>query len=244
MGTARNDFPDALSGATSRNELLECLKTRLSDFGIGGYGYGFTAMRTERGTMADMSEIHFYHTYPAGWKLPTSVLDPSTILVLSGRAEVPWNTTDFGAEDISPDLKRQYDVEHKLGMYYGVSLRVGVDNHGRLLSGIGLWLADRPNEAAFRADWERDRAEIRDVLTQFDTVARTTKANLLIGLSPRELDVLSFLAAGYRPAEASWKLKISEKTFEKHVANAKLKLNANTRDHAIAKALVLTLINP
>lgn len=52
-------------------------------------------------------------------------------------------------------------------------------------------------------------------------------------LTPRERDCLTYLAIGLRPQEICWRLKISEKTFEKYVRGAKDKLRARTRDHAI-----------
>lgn len=39
-------------------------------------------------------------------------------------------------------------------------------------------------------------------------------------------------------------LNIDDKTIEKHIGKAKKKLRANTRDHAVAKALMLGLIDP
>ncbi|AOZ71013.1 hypothetical protein LPB142_10475 [Rhodobacter xanthinilyticus] len=65
-----------------------------------------------------------------------------------------------------------------------------------------------------------------------------------MGLTPRELDCLSYLAAGLRPAEICFRLGISEKTFEKHIARAKDRLRARTRDQAVAKALILNIVTP
>lgn len=64
------------------------------------------------------------------------------------------------------------------------------------------------------------------------------------GLSPRERDVLSWLAAGLRPDHIADRLGVGAGTVDKYIVNAKEKLSARTRDHAVARALMLGLINP
>jgi DNA-binding CsgD family transcriptional regulator len=61
-------------------------------------------------------------------------------------------------------------------------------------------------------------------------------------LSPREYDCLSLIADGYRTADIIHKLGIAEGTVEKHIRNAREKLNAKTRDQAVAIAVRSRLI--
>lgn len=243
------DFLDGLRAAKSRNDLFDRLERRLQAFGIGGFGYGFVPMRTERGLKVDMSDLYFHHTYPESWNDVGGddgplENDPATLLLFGGVREVDWTAAGQMAPVFGPAAQRVYQAELELGMQFGVTLRAAEDSRGRILSGLCLWFADRPDRSTFRADWDHSGAEIRRTMYLFDTVARCDRAAAMLGLSGRERDALSYLAAGYRPAEASWKMRISEKTFEKHVARAKAKLNARTRDHAIAKALVMGLIEP
>ncbi|WP_424927793.1 helix-turn-helix transcriptional regulator [Amaricoccus tamworthensis] len=63
-------------------------------------------------------------------------------------------------------------------------------------------------------------------------------------LSPRERDVLCLLAEGQMNARISERLGISEITVRKHLTSAKKKLNAVTREHAVAIALTQGLIHP
>ncbi|WP_179379175.1 helix-turn-helix transcriptional regulator [Jannaschia marina] len=62
-------------------------------------------------------------------------------------------------------------------------------------------------------------------------------------LSVRERDILSFLAAGLRNEMIAWKLGIAEVTVRVHVASARRKLRAATREQAIAIALRAGLLN-
>lgn len=63
-------------------------------------------------------------------------------------------------------------------------------------------------------------------------------------LSPRESDCLLLLAAGLRTKDISERLKISDATTTFHLNNAKAKLGADTREQAVARAVVLGLITP
>ena len=56
-------------------------------------------------------------------------------------------------------------------------------------------------------------------------------------LTPRERDCLAFVADGLRTAELAHRLGVVEATVEFHLVNARRKLGARTRDHAVALAL-------
>jgi DNA-binding CsgD family transcriptional regulator len=59
-----------------------------------------------------------------------------------------------------------------------------------------------------------------------------------IGLSKREAEVLALVAAGKTNLEISERLSISIKTVKKHLEHIFSKLNANSRNDAVNKALV------
>jgi DNA-binding CsgD family transcriptional regulator len=61
-------------------------------------------------------------------------------------------------------------------------------------------------------------------------------------LSPREAEVLGWIAKGKSDAEIAVILGLSERTARFHAANAKVKLDATTRVQAVTKALDLGLI--
>ena len=56
-------------------------------------------------------------------------------------------------------------------------------------------------------------------------------------LTPRERDCLALVAEGLRVTELAHRLRVSEATVEFHLVNARRKLRARTRDHAVALAL-------
>ncbi|MBC7281875.1 LuxR family transcriptional regulator [Hoeflea sp.] len=56
-------------------------------------------------------------------------------------------------------------------------------------------------------------------------------------LSPREVEVLKWLASGLRNDEIAYKMNVAEVTVRKTIAAARQKLNARTREQAIAIAI-------
>jgi len=65
-----------------------------------------------------------------------------------------------------------------------------------------------------------------------------------INLTPRETECLTRLAQGFRSEAISYDLGVKRVTVDLHIANAKRKLQANTREHAVAIALHYSLIDP
>ncbi|MBD3625980.1 MAG: LuxR family transcriptional regulator [Rhodobacteraceae bacterium] len=63
-------------------------------------------------------------------------------------------------------------------------------------------------------------------------------------LSPRERDVLTFLAVGHSRAAAADKLGISEHTLRAYLDTARLKLGAQNTTHAVALAMTRGLLLP
>lgn len=63
-----------------------------------------------------------------------------------------------------------------------------------------------------------------------------------VGLTPRETECMKWAASGKTEWETSQILGISEHTAEKHLLNAKKKLGAVNRAHAVAEAIRRGLI--
>jgi DNA-binding CsgD family transcriptional regulator len=58
------------------------------------------------------------------------------------------------------------------------------------------------------------------------------------------MDVLTWVARGKTSAEIARKLRLSKRTVDFHVDNARIKLQAATRTEAVIKATAGGLINP
>ncbi|MGL1921014.1 MAG: LuxR family transcriptional regulator [Hyphomicrobiales bacterium] len=63
-------------------------------------------------------------------------------------------------------------------------------------------------------------------------------------LTKREKDCILWMTKGLRTKEIAFRLGIRPVTVELHINNAKKKLNAKTREQAVAKAITLQIITP
>lgn len=77
----------------------------------------------------------------------------------------------------------------------------------------------------------------------FYRVMNKTLKNKEITLSPREREVLLWVASGNDSWRIGQMLNISENTVNTHLKNAYKKLNVRSRQHAVAKAVCLKLIH-
>jgi DNA-binding CsgD family transcriptional regulator len=75
------------------------------------------------------------------------------------------------------------------------------------------------------------------VLTCAGQPARRDAPERLAGLTPREIEVLRLIAAGYTAKEAARKLDIAPKTADNHIQNLYSKIGVSTRAGAALYAL-------
>lgn len=238
-------------------DLAETLQTdpdplaRFADFartrGAKGFFYGFSAFRSDVGDLGYTGSLFHHHTYSAEWQAAIGAEalldnDHSIVAMDHGARMVEWLPDELGSflASLTPSQRHQFEIEHDLGMTCGASLLL--DGHPLGFSGMGLWMDTPPETAAFRRLWAAEGAVLTAASNLLDAAVRGDRTNLLVRLSPREIDCLCWLARGLRPAEICWRLKISEKTFEKHIASAKAKLKSRTRDQALAKAVLMRLL--
>lgn len=97
----------------------------------------------------------------------------------------------------------------------------------RLLADRGnlLWLAALNADAAMARHLKMDRA-------------------LSVRLSPREKECLEWLSRGFKNDRIAEHMGITGATVELHLANARRKLKASTREQALAQALLLGIVRP
>ena len=76
----------------------------------------------------------------------------------------------------------------------------------------------------------------RHVLNQFQHMRRTMEA-VVAPLTPRETQILNYIAEGNTNKEIAGILQISEQTIKNHVSAILRKLNANDRAHAVVLAI-------
>jgi DNA-binding NarL/FixJ family response regulator len=82
------------------------------------------------------------------------------------------------------------------------------------------------------------------VLQQFQELSWRTEAEGFIApLTPREKEILNYIAQGYLNKQIAAQLDISEQTIKNHVTSILRKLNANARTEAVVVAIKQGLIS-
>ncbi|MFH0942503.1 MAG: response regulator transcription factor [Chloroflexota bacterium] len=85
-----------------------------------------------------------------------------------------------------------------------------------------------------------DRPHVAEkVLKQFQDISLLGRAmeTLATPLTPRELEILSYVAQGYMNKQVAYKLSISEQTIKNHITSILRKLDANDRTQAVVMAM-------
>jgi DNA-binding NarL/FixJ family response regulator len=82
------------------------------------------------------------------------------------------------------------------------------------------------------------------VLKQFQELSLRSEAESFIApLTPREMEILKYIAQGYLNKQIAGELDISEQTIKNHVTSILRKLNANARTEAVVVAIKQGLIS-
>ena len=82
------------------------------------------------------------------------------------------------------------------------------------------------------------------VLMQFQELSLRSEAEqFLAPLTPREMEILKYIAQGYLNKQIAAELDISEQTIKNHVTSILRKLNANARTEAVVVAIKQGLIS-
>jgi two-component system response regulator DegU len=82
------------------------------------------------------------------------------------------------------------------------------------------------------------------VLQQFQELSLRSEAEqFLAPLTPREMEILKYIAQGYLNKQIAAELDISEQTIKNHVTSILRKLNANARTEAVVVAIKQGLIS-
>jgi len=121
-------------------------------------------------------------------------------------------------------------------------LLVRLSQTGVALAYVGRILAAFPDE--MKDEKALQVADGADSSIAATTVAQGTSASLVEPLTPRELDVLALLAQGLTNKEIAQRLVISHGTVRQHAYNLYQKLQVNTRQQAVMKAVDLGIRFP
>jgi DNA-binding NarL/FixJ family response regulator len=120
-------------------------------------------------------------------------------------------------------------VEHSVEVYGGLIAAV--------FAGLGIWLGLRLTRG-------RERVVVREVVVseRAGPFVRDEKQVEALGLTPRELEMLELVAAGWSNREIAEKGFVSENTVKTHLSRVFEKLGAKRRTQAVQRGKELGLL--
>ncbi len=152
---------------------------------------------------------------------------------------------EFITPDMDPAQVRFLEESRAVGARSGIVVPLRLRHGGRRFGGFSC-------QTRFpRREFERWFAKVGPALqiAMFYADARVVDLMLeaeaeAVRLSPRERECLLWLAKGLRNDRIAERMGVSRPTVEMHLAHARRKLGAATREQALAKAVALGLVTP
>lgn len=220
-----------------------------------------TSVEELHGTCAEACKSYGFDHFLYCARIPTSLVKPS-IVIISGYPK-EWRdyyndrqymhidpTVVHGATRITPlrwqdirsddrQVRRFIGEAGEHGLRSGLSLPV----HGAKGEAGMLNLAseqNQPPDDRFLPDLHLFTSYLHEAARRIIEIREISPTPLL---TRREVECLLWAAEGKTSWETSQILKISERTVTFHLQNAGSKLNVNNRQHAVARAVSLGLLN-
>ncbi len=231
----------SLQSANSPDEICSRLTDFTKTFGLTAMLAGTSPARRPANT--DAASHLFAWSYPTDWMHRYLEKQYAQIDPIIRRIEMNLSPFEWSDALTCVPAEQQADVANFMGEAAEFQLRSGVVIPLLTLDGaiaavtLGGERIDVPDDGlgmiSLVASFAMARAiEMRNV----------ESVKFEVGLTPREVECLKWVADGKSEWEIGIILRISEHTADKHLSNARRKLKAVTGAQAIARALRLGLL--
>ena len=171
-------------------------------------------------------------------------VDPMINAALESPEPILQHIAAFAELPMPPRLRALYEMPFNQAFPCKFCVPVhGADRAVRVFTALG---PHRPDELRDLPDETRLRLRVA-AYAGASRLAQLGRPDEPAGppiLSPRERECLSWLAGGCRNARIADRMGITVPTVEMHLASARRKLGAATREQALAQAIILREITP
>ncbi|HKY91024.1 MAG TPA: LuxR family transcriptional regulator [Nevskiaceae bacterium] len=180
--------------------------------------------------------------YPKGWR--TLYDEQGYMMIDPVLARGAATVAPFGWDEIErdkPATQRLFEDASRFGLAYGLTVPVHCAN-GEF--GIMSFARDRPlpHGASRIRLFQRAQWLVANIQERMRQLIMESEAAREPRLTARERDCLRHAAQGLSSAAIGRKLQIAESTVVYHLNAAERKLGVRTRNHAIARAVALGVI--
>jgi DNA-binding CsgD family transcriptional regulator len=237
------DFISESSHAKTFWQLDKIMSRAIANFGLARFGY---VARSLDGVTKD-SPLIVRHTYPSTWvnyymENKYYLDDPVTIQGEKDVLPFEWGGNDYIKQLTKPQAK----VFNEGGEY---SIRNGftIPIHGQGCESATMSLVGEERHKDFRDQINEYRHELHIIaiyyhqrIKEIYLGSRENKTSL----TNRERECLAWSSVGMTYADIASVLSISRNTVIFHIQNAKRKLGVKSINHAVAKAIQASIIEP
>lgn len=250
MRAANDDlggFVQQLDSVETLDQLKAVFSARLQLLGIEHYIYHIIRASNAPGRLP-----YILSTYPVLWiehYFAAGYLDDDPIVGQALHRQLPFSWSEIAKPaTLSERQQRILDEARAAGVADG--LTIPLTGHGVEAAYVSLVAPGKGKEA--EAYLRRHRhllhlmalyfhAKAGTMLLQASLTPKSSRRRSI--LTPREREVLEWVARGKSAWEIASILEISQKSIEFHVDAAKRKLQVFNRTHAVVKAMVMGLIS-
>lgn len=224
-----------LERAEAHDELQACIEDARDCFGVQHIIYHW---------VSGDGDQYGCGTYPLDWvdryvEKNYVRIDPVILGCFQKFHPIDWKTLDWSGKATRAFL--QDAIDHGIGNQ-GYSIPIRGPN-GQFAHFTLSRSASDDEWSAFIAQYKRDLILLAHAFNEKALEIQPGRAPAAAQpLSPRELDVMTLLAAGHSRSQAAAHLSISEHTLRVYVESARHKLGAMNTTHAVARALSRGLI--
>ncbi|WP_371060396.1 autoinducer binding domain-containing protein [Rhodosalinus sp. 5P4] len=226
-----------LETAAGTDELQTAIEALGERLGVGQVGYRWVGPEGERYRLG---------TYCPAWlkryaEMGYLRIDPVVRGCLDHVHPVDWKRLDWRGKTARAFLEDA--LRHGVGQQ-GVSVPLRGPNGQFALLTVNHD-CDDVDWRAFSEAHRRDLILLGHMVNQKALELDASRAPVrACALSPREVDAMTLLAAGYSRAQVAETLAISEHTLRVYIESARFKLGAINTTHAVARAMSRGLIMP
>lgn len=226
-----------LAGIHDRDHRHGVFLKHAAEFGVSRFAY--------LNTTQPQAPFHVETNYPAEWVshyLERNYVAVDAVALEASRTPIPYHWRAALALPVyGTQAQTVFDEAAAFGIHDGYSVPVHAS------AGLSLISLAVDDPSLFRPSAAMRRHTLHLLALHFHLACERALADTplpTVRLTPREREVLLWAAQGKTGWEIAQILTLTERTVTYHIENAKTKLGASSRSHAVMMALTLGLIAP
>ena len=230
------DFTSQLNAIDTVENLNLLFESTLNSFGLSQWAYQLTRLHID-----DTSDPQIITNFPEEWlnyyvESNYSAIDPVVTQSEHIKSMFVWSDL-LKQVELSKSQQTIFNEASEFELDDGVGIPILGINGLKATISMACHSTDELNRILLES---KPFIQATSHLYHFKLTELTphqTSLNTMITLSPREKECLLWLAQGKTASGIADILSIAERTVVYHVENAKNKLGASNRTHAVAKAI-------